>query len=622
MAVDNLKSCYRTLMRFRVDPELILPVRWYFCPPGALPLGAETAFGSMVWENTDREYPQPGLGEVSLTRTWDAGKAPPNVTGLSTPTPLDWLRDGLPADAVWPPPNGESPVLIDWREEASCVAGQAALLTDQGAVAVLGAEMPDVRTWQFLLFQYPPAVSDTTEFADLWEVDFPGYSRQTPGWTDPVLSGAQQATTYASTLNWTRTSNDGPEVTVFGWAAVGAGLPARLRSVQLLPAPVTLRHTGDNLTLCPVQLLMGICQLAQQFTQVGRMAVGCGQRSPQAHGLRVVGKVGVGCSPYNPWRPSFTQVGRLGSGAGLHSAPHPGFAQVGRLGSGAGLHSAPHPGFAQVGRLGSGAGLHSAPHPGFAQVGKLGGGAGLHSAPHPGFAQVGQLGGGVNNTSPQSGSAGGAQSTYSVNNDGTGGAMSLPFPAITSVENYTLSFWMKMTNSSGGFIALMDDPSRQWSIFLTSGGAISFPGAMTPNGGSGLGGGTWHHVAIVRDSNMLYLYVDGSAVHFNSNSSSASSTTVDFGDNPSGGGSNYQGNVDDVAMFAGVALSPTDIAGIAGTPGVPGSSTVDVATLSPTQLWRIEAGSGTVIADTGGSHDDGSIDSGMTWDTDVAAPLA
>lgn len=111
MIVDNLKSCYVTRMRIRVEPELIAIVRWYFAPPGALPLPTESAFGSMVWENTDREYPQPDLGEIDLTRTWDAGKAPMGVTGTETPTPLDWYVNGVPVgvEGPFPPCAGTLP---------------------------------------------------------------------------------------------------------------------------------------------------------------------------------------------------------------------------------------------------------------------------------------------------------------------------------------------------------------------------------------------------------------------------------------------------------------------------------------------------------------------------------
>lgn len=109
--MDNLKSCYTTRMRLRLDPELIATVRWYWAPPGALPLPTETAFGSTVWETPDRDYPQPDLGEIDLTRTWNNGAAPMGITGTETPTPLDWYVNGVPAgvDGPFAPCNGTLP---------------------------------------------------------------------------------------------------------------------------------------------------------------------------------------------------------------------------------------------------------------------------------------------------------------------------------------------------------------------------------------------------------------------------------------------------------------------------------------------------------------------------------
>src|SRR5438132_3395501 len=88
-----------------LQAELIATVRWYWAPPGALPLPGETAFGSSVWETPDREYPQPDLGEIDLARTWNKGATPPGVTGQGTPTPLSWYVDGVPASVTASYPN-------------------------------------------------------------------------------------------------------------------------------------------------------------------------------------------------------------------------------------------------------------------------------------------------------------------------------------------------------------------------------------------------------------------------------------------------------------------------------------------------------------------------------------
>jgi microcystin-dependent protein len=254
MIVDNLKSCYRTFMRVRLDPELIVPVRWYFCPDGALPLPTETAFGSSVWETVDREYPQPGLGEVSLQRTWDKGIPPPGVTGRSTPTPLDWFVNGLPADFVYPPPNPCQPVRIDVTKEIAAVNGSPATVTDEAAIAALAEELPSLDQWQFLLFQLPAVLTPATTYADVFEASFPGYARQSAVWAPPVLTNPAEATSYAPTLTWTRGAGTDPAETIFGWAAVGPGLPARLRRIQLFTPPILIANPGDNVSLGPLSV--------------------------------------------------------------------------------------------------------------------------------------------------------------------------------------------------------------------------------------------------------------------------------------------------------------------------------------------------------------------------------
>lgn len=112
MVVDHLHTCYRTTMRLRKDPEELAVVRWYFCPPGAKPLGVPSPFGSSVWETDNREYPTSELGEVDLEFRRCKSNMPPGVRGLATTTPLEWFTTGIPADvdvSTWenPPCVGE-----------------------------------------------------------------------------------------------------------------------------------------------------------------------------------------------------------------------------------------------------------------------------------------------------------------------------------------------------------------------------------------------------------------------------------------------------------------------------------------------------------------------------------
>jgi microcystin-dependent protein len=259
MIVDHLKTLYRAQVRIRVEPEVVIPVRWFWCAPGALPLPTETAFGSNAWETDDREYPQPGLGEIGPTWERVPNVRPAAAAGQGTTTPLEWFVDGLPPDFVYPPPNPGVPVVVDLKKEVDCMAGDTVMLTAEAALAGLQEELPAIRQWRFVLFTWPAEINDQTTYADLVEASFPGYARLAPTWTEPALATPNQATTFASTLSWTRVAGDGAPQTIFGWAAIGPGAPVRLRLIQLLPTPITLTNPGENVTLCPLQLFFGLC---------------------------------------------------------------------------------------------------------------------------------------------------------------------------------------------------------------------------------------------------------------------------------------------------------------------------------------------------------------------------
>lgn len=81
MAVDVLRSCYRSRMRFdRNRPDLLVEVEWYFSPPGAKVCPYPTAFGSRNYTDV-KELPDLSLGEVEVTTRWVSGLCPPAVTG-------------------------------------------------------------------------------------------------------------------------------------------------------------------------------------------------------------------------------------------------------------------------------------------------------------------------------------------------------------------------------------------------------------------------------------------------------------------------------------------------------------------------------------------------------------
>lgn len=119
--------------------------------------------------------------------------------------------------------------------------------------------------------------------------------------------------------------------------------------------------------------------------------------------------------------------------------------------------------------------------------------------------------------------------------------------------------------------------------------------------------GAWNHCAVVRTSGILAIWVDGVQEPF------TGSVATDMNNNSAaltfGSPGFLDGNLDEIAVFTS-ALSGANIVGLA-------NGTVDVGTLSPSGLWRLEEGAGTSTADTSGNGNNGTLVNGVTWSTDV-----
>jgi len=79
--MDLVRSCYKAKMRLYLDrPEILVPGRWHFCPPGAVPVPFFHLYGSANWDPDERRDPL--IGEVgSLPRTWSNGSADERLIG-------------------------------------------------------------------------------------------------------------------------------------------------------------------------------------------------------------------------------------------------------------------------------------------------------------------------------------------------------------------------------------------------------------------------------------------------------------------------------------------------------------------------------------------------------------
>ncbi len=224
-----------------------------------------------------------------------------------------------------------------------------------------------------------------------------------------------------------------------------------------------------------------------------------------------------------------------------------------------------------------------------------------------------------------------AQSTFSVNNNGSADiAIPGQQTVLNGASNWTFSFWFKAPAVQTAASRLAEKGANtEWSISwaTTTTVQVVLAGQGTVGTTGNVADNVWHHVAVTSTPppagtgfGITAFYLDGALVgSLNGASDVAAGDLVmcRFG----GGGLFFNGYIDDVAVIAAV-LSPGQIAAIAGTPGVVGSSTLNVASLSPTGLWRLETGSGLTAFDTGSGGNNGTMGATMTWAADVPAPLA
>ncbi len=222
-----------------------------------------------------------------------------------------------------------------------------------------------------------------------------------------------------------------------------------------------------------------------------------------------------------------------------------------------------------------------------------------------------------------------AQSTFSVYNHGTAD-IALPgqTSALSGANAWTFSFWFKAPSTQTFPNRLAEKGANsEWEIHWAD--ATTITAVVVGQGSAGTSGNVadnvWHHVAFTNDPafpsfGQVKFYVDGALI--GSFNGSPSPGVGDFVMLRFGGGGLFSDVlVDDIAVIGSV-LSLAQIAAIAGTVGVVGSSTLNVASLSPSGLWRLETGSGLTAFDTGSGGNNGTMGATMTWSTDVPPPLS
>lgn len=207
----------------------------------------------------------------------------------------------------------------------------------------------------------------------------------------------------------------------------------------------------------------------------------------------------------------------------------------------------------------------------------FGEGSGTTSTDLSGNGATGTLGGGASWTTDAAGNA--------VACTG-GGNIQVAFPAVSSGESVTLLVIHKPTTWPGTFTALFDDAARQFSMFFNSIGNETFNGGAVflYGGHEGMASGSLWQYLYVRDMSggTSTVYINGSSTDSGSAGiGTASAATLHFGDNPSTGGSTYDGLYDEIC-FWNRAISGAEITSL---------------TADPYQMFRPAGGGSTVGAD-------------------------
>jgi hypothetical protein len=129
--------------------------------------------------------------------------------------------------------------------------------------------------------------------------------------------------------------------------------------------------------------------------------------------------------------------------------------------------------------------------------------------------------------------------------------------------------------------------------------------------------GNWHHIVITwATGSSPDVYVDGVLTNgstFNGATGGVRSTTPPITLGSAYNMGNYSGSIDDVALLNSV-LTAEQIASIY-------TGGVNVLSLSPVALWRMEEGSGLSTVDQSGNSYTGTLSGGVTWSADIPEPL-
>ena len=113
--------------------------------------------------------------------------------------------------------------------------------------------------------------------------------------------------------------------------------------------------------------------------------------------------------------------------------------------------------------------------------------------------------------------------TYSTYFDGTGDYLTVPFNSALNMGtgNFTIEFWVRTTSTAAYATGLRLGDSwttGSWSLYLNDANGSGIPswwsqtlGTTLSTSGATINDGAWHHIALVRNSTTMTMYIDGTS---------------------------------------------------------------------------------------------------------------
>ena len=197
-------------------------------------------------------------------------------------------------------------------------------------------------------------------------------------------------------------------------------------------------------------------------------------------------------------------------------------------------------------------------------------------------------------------------------------------------SDYTISFWGKSSNSSGGqtfintnnlsavaFVRIDFSADGNLYFYHRNSASTTYVDASIV---SGMADGNWHHVVITKDNTSVKAYKDGSLVGTITSTSGtySNSTTLQIGRNNynANGANNFDGDIDQVRIY-NTALDSTDVSNIYNNEAQANSGGGAVAesslTLTEGVAYDVTVGAGGAAVNlTGGNNGGNSIFSTIT----------